>query len=129
MAITDADRHQLHERLDAVLGREEAAVLMEHLPPVGWADIATKRDLDHLEASLRGEFTVGFTSLSAEFTAFQVEMRGEFTAFQAEMRGEFAAFQAEIRTEMQEAMNRLLLQLLAAMATFVTIVLVVSQLP
>ena len=28
---------------------------MEHLPPVGWADVATKRDLDALEAVNRRE--------------------------------------------------------------------------
>ncbi len=46
MAITDSSRHKLHGRLDEVLGPEEASTLMEHLPPVGWADVATRRDLD-----------------------------------------------------------------------------------
>jgi hypothetical protein len=55
MAITEQGRHRMYERLEEVLGREEAAVLMEHLPPVGWADVATKRDLDHFADKLRAE--------------------------------------------------------------------------
>lgn len=29
--------------------------MTELLPPVGWADVATTRDLDHLERNLRAE--------------------------------------------------------------------------
>ena len=32
---------------------------MSYLPPVGWADVATKRDLDHLADRLRVEFDEG----------------------------------------------------------------------
>jgi hypothetical protein len=46
MAISEESRHHLYQRLEQVLGPAEATVLMEHLPPVGWADVATKRDLD-----------------------------------------------------------------------------------
>lgn len=55
MAISEEGRHHLYLRLEAVLGAQDAAVLMEHLPPVGWADVATKRDLDHLEGRLTGK--------------------------------------------------------------------------
>ena len=49
MAISEESRHHLYKRLEQVLGTREATVLMEHLPPVGWADVATKRDLDAFE--------------------------------------------------------------------------------
>ena len=55
MAISEQMRHQLYSRLESVLGAQEAATLMEHLPPVGWADVATKRDLEVLGLSLRAE--------------------------------------------------------------------------
>ena len=48
MALDERARHQLYLRLEEHLGPEAATTLMEYLPPVGWADVATKRDLDHL---------------------------------------------------------------------------------
>ena len=56
MAITEESRHQLYTRLESVLGPQEATVLMEHLPPIGWADVATKRDLEIVEARMEARF-------------------------------------------------------------------------
>jgi hypothetical protein len=52
MAISEQSRHELYQRLEEALGAGAAATLMEHLPPVGWADVATKRDLDVVVAAL-----------------------------------------------------------------------------
>jgi len=46
MAIDERTRHELHQRLGAVLGADEAATLMAHLPPTGWGDIVTREYLD-----------------------------------------------------------------------------------
>lgn len=58
MALDERARHELFLRLQQVLGAAQADTLMEMLPPVGWADVATKRDLDALEErmNLRFEF-------------------------------------------------------------------------
>ena len=53
MALDEASRHSLYIKLEEVLGTEEASTLMEHLPPVGWADVATKQDLEHLRVATK----------------------------------------------------------------------------
>src|SRR5438874_9281810 len=58
MTIDEESRHQLYIRLEELLGREEATTLMEYLPPVGWADVATKHDLDHLAAVTKRDLDV-----------------------------------------------------------------------
>jgi hypothetical protein len=50
--FTDADRRALDEAALASWGDRPADVLMGHLPPVGWGDVATKRDLDALESRM-----------------------------------------------------------------------------
>jgi hypothetical protein len=55
MAITEGKRHQLFRRLEELLGTEEATTLMEHLPPVGWADVTTKTDLEGTRALLHAD--------------------------------------------------------------------------
>ena len=49
MAVDERSRHELYRRLEEVLGPDAATTLIEHLPPVGWADVATKHDLAALE--------------------------------------------------------------------------------
>ena len=48
MSITEASRFQLRTAIGQILDEEAADTLMELLPPVGWADVATKTDLQHL---------------------------------------------------------------------------------
>lgn len=74
MAVDERARHELHGRLDDVLGRDEATTLMSLLPPVGWADVATKHDLDSLGRELR-----------AEIGQLRGELRGEI----GQLRGDF----------------------------------------
>ena len=58
MSIDEGRRHALHERLAEVLEPEHATTLMELLPPVGWADVATKQDLVGLEQRMELRFEV-----------------------------------------------------------------------
>jgi hypothetical protein len=53
MPVDERSRHALYLRLEEVLGREEAATLMESLPPGGWAEVATKPDLENLAAATK----------------------------------------------------------------------------
>ncbi|MCZ7528866.1 MAG: hypothetical protein M5U31_00095 [Acidimicrobiia bacterium] len=78
MAVNERTRHDLYVGLEELLGVERTSVLMEHLPPVGWADVATRRDLAALGAELRGEFglelakavrTMVFANLTIAFAA------------------------------------------------------------
>ncbi len=55
MSVDDRTRLNLHRKLEAVLGAQEADTLMAHLPPVTWQDVATKDDLRVLSSDLRAE--------------------------------------------------------------------------
>ena len=53
MPITEADRFDMHLEFRKFLGDKVAETLMEHLPPLGWANVARRSDIDHL----RDQFT------------------------------------------------------------------------
>ena len=63
MAVSEQRRHRLHEWVRTSADEEVAATLMELLPPAGWADVATKRDLDHLHGQIRLELSEGLRGI------------------------------------------------------------------
>ena len=100
MSITSGERHDLHTKLATVLGQDQANTLMEHLPPVGWADVATKRDLDSVEVALRGDIDNLGTQLRAEMATLGTELRGEMATLGSELRSEMATLGNELRSDM-----------------------------
>ena len=98
MAVSESDRYELHERLVDTLGRDAAATLMGYLPPVGWADVATKRDLDSLGHQLRAEMADTRTELKTEMAELRTELKTEM----ADLRTEMADFRTELRTAMAD---------------------------
>lgn len=99
MAITEQSRRELYQRLDEVLGDEHATTLMEHLPPTGWADVATKQDLAQLEERLTLRFDrelarVEF-SLNERMSSLERDLTARMDALErqlAELRMEFHHF-------------------------------------
>ncbi len=105
MTITESTRHQLHQALIASLGEEEASTLMEHLPPVGWADVATKTDIENLRAAT-----------SAEFTNVRLEIENLRIATQGDIANLRIATKADI-TSVNDKLDTTAAQIRAELAT------------
>ena len=66
MTIDERQRFNLYERARDVLGQPEADTMMALLPPVGWADVATKQDLNALSEVLHAEIHAEIGGLRGE---------------------------------------------------------------
>ena len=113
MPVDDRTRLNLHRKLDAVLGTEEADTLMAHLPPVTWNEVATKDDLDTLGTTLRAEMRTMGSELRSEMQMMRTELsvetqavRGEMQTMRTELRGEMQTGFATLRAEFVEGTNR-----------------------
>lgn len=83
MSIDDRSRQELFQRLDEALGPKAAEVLMAHLPPVGWADVATKLDLAALDirlAALEERMNLRFEKLDERLEKVEERVIGRMHA-------------------------------------------------
>ena len=67
MTAEERERRLMQEALVNTIGPEPADTLMHYLPPVGWADVATKADLNAMETVLRAEIASLGSSVRGEF--------------------------------------------------------------
>jgi hypothetical protein len=108
MSIDERKRHARYERLEDVLDGEHADTLMELLPPVGWADVATKQDLAALEQrmdlrfeAMEHRFEAQDHRFDARLTALGSELRGEMAELDKRLTGQIAALRDELHAALR----------------------------
>ena len=76
MPVDERARHLLFRKLEADLGQEEAGTLMDHLPPAGLANLATRDDV----LGLRGELVGRMDSLEERMNSRMENLEHRLTA-------------------------------------------------
>lgn len=92
---SDDDRRELFDLLEPSLGSRGAALLMAKLPPVGWADLATKADLGALRSELLGEMA----KLEGKVDGIRFELKGEIGELRGELKGDIAEMRGELASQ------------------------------
>jgi hypothetical protein len=74
MSITQSQIFEMHEVLREKLGVNAADTLIEHLPPEGWSNVATKKDLSQVRTELQMEIALLRSELHQEIALLRSEM-------------------------------------------------------
>ena len=72
--IDERTRHEMYLGLEEKLGTLVADAVMQTLPPIGWADVATKHDL----AGLEERMDLRFHAVDTRFAALLEVMHARF---------------------------------------------------
>ncbi|MGB1724046.1 MAG: hypothetical protein ACPHJ1_07280 [Ilumatobacteraceae bacterium] len=115
MSITDRQRLKLLRTLETVIDPEDAGTLMDHLPPVTWANVAT---VDHVSSvghqtatALRGEMQVLSTQLRSEMNQLGIQLRGEMNQLGIELRSEVDQHGSRLEAAIERGFRRRILAL------------------
>ena len=108
--MTEQERHRLLARLEEVLGPDLAPVLMEHLPPQPWSELATRADL-----------AAGFADVDRRF----VEVDRRFVELEDRIDHKLDVLQhtllAELRREIIDQNRLLFFSMIGAIFTTATL--------
>lgn len=131
--IDERARHELYRAVEELLGTRIADTLMALLPPVGWADVATKDDLLQLEARLdarldarfglaEGRTDARFGGIDARFGGLDVRFEAIDARF-SRMEARFAQLEGRLDRSLREQTRTLMLGLVGAMFTTTSVCL------
>jgi hypothetical protein len=99
MAVDERNRLQLAEAAKRLLGDDEGITLMELLPPVGWADVATKQDLALLETRMYARFDqvdARFGQVDVQLAQLESRIEGKLEVLEHKFT---ASFHQELRSQ------------------------------
>ena len=100
MSLTEASRFQLRTAIGQILDEEAADTLMELLPPVGWADVATKTDLQHLRDELKGDINSLRVATKSDLQHLRNELKSDINSLRVATKTDIQHLRDELKGDM-----------------------------
>ena len=98
MTLDETTRFRITNKFVGILGDEDAAKLMDAIPPIDWDRFATKDDITAATILTKAEMELQFanfrTETALQFANFRTDVALQF----ADVRTEFADVRTEMRT-------------------------------
>ena len=122
MTLDETTRFRITNKFVSILGEEDAAKLMDDIPPIDWDRFATKEDIAAATILTKAEMDLEFanfrTEVAVQFAEVRSEMRTEFADIRTEMRTGFANLRAEFAHSMRVNTFTIIGSLAALMTVF-----------
>ena len=132
MSITEASRFQLRTAIGLILSEEAADTLMELLPPVGWADVATKTDIQHLRDELKSDINSLRVATKTDIQHLRDELKSDINSLRNELKGDMLNLQLTIEVNVRKLIHEqtkwLITTMIAMNAVAVAVAVALSKL-
>ena len=99
---------------------------MELLPPVGWADVATKTDLQHLRDELKSDIHSLRNELKGDIQNLRVATKTDLQHLRDELKGDMRALQLTIEATLEKRLHEQTKWLITTMIAMNTVMLAAS---
>ncbi|CCM64827.1 MAG: hypothetical protein WBB59_13660 [Candidatus Microthrix parvicella] len=119
MSITNEDRYNLQERANELLGKKEGTTLMELLPPVGWADVATKNDLDVQTALLDAKLSLLRSDLDTQLSGLRSDLESKTSGLRSDLEHKTSGLRSDFQAELESGLRRLESRMFTAFLTLI----------
>ena len=116
MTLDETTRFRITNKFVGILGEEDAAKLMDSIPPIDWDRFATKDDIAAAIVLTKAE-------MELEFANFRTEVAVQF----AEMKTEFANVRAEAAHSMRVNTFTIIGSIAALMSVFSIVIPLLQQ--
>jgi hypothetical protein len=106
VAVDERARHELHTRLEEAIGPEAAETLMELVPPVGWADVATKRDVDSVAVATKRDLDSLAATTKRDLDSLAATTKRDLDSVAAVLRSEMREMEARLTAHFEAGLHQ-----------------------
>jgi BMFP domain-containing protein YqiC len=129
MSVTEFERHQLYSWFEEHMGQERATTMMNLIPPTGWGDVATRRDLHLVEAridSLESRVDAKIATLEAKVDSLGARLEAKIDTLEARLDAKIETRLGEFRADLTRTLGTWLFASQAAVIAVVTLLLTLT---